>query len=61
MRTTPALYCAPVIEIPPPGLANHDAVRFALGMPPQVPLTTRERACISPTCYKPRGSHAVAN
>jgi hypothetical protein len=48
-----AFYYARVIEIPTPRWTAHDAVRFGEEMPPEVPMTTQERAYTSPIWYAP--------
>ncbi len=48
-----AVYYARVVEIPTPRWTCYDAVRFGVQMPPEVPLTTQERAYTSPIWYTP--------
>jgi hypothetical protein len=48
-----AVYYARVIEIPTPRWTCYDAVRFGVSMPPDVPMTTQERAYASPIWYTP--------
>ena len=50
----PAFYYARVIEIPRPRWTAYDAARFAVDIPDNVPMTTRERAYTSPIWYKPK-------
>jgi hypothetical protein len=49
-----AVYYARVIEIPTPRWTAYDAKRFGTRMPPEVPLTTQERAYTSPIWYSPK-------
>jgi Protein of unknown function (DUF3604) len=51
-----AVYYARVIEIPTPRWTAYDAKKFGVKMPPDVPMTTTERAYTSPIWYTP-GSH----
>jgi len=53
--TQPAFYYARVIEIPTPRWTAYEAVRFGVEMPPEVPMTTQERAYTSPIWYSPKG------
>ena len=48
-----AVYYARVIEIPTPRWTAYDAKRFGVKMPPDVPMTTTERAYTSPIWYTP--------
>ncbi len=48
-----AFYYARVIEIPTPRWTAYDARRFDVKMPPEVPMTTQERAYTSPIWYTP--------
>jgi hypothetical protein len=48
-----AVYYARVLEIPTPRWTAYDAVRFGVKMPPEVPMTTQERAYTSPIWYTP--------
>lgn len=49
----PAFYYARVIEIPTPRWTAYEALRFGVEMPPEVPMTTQERAYTSPIWYSP--------
>ena len=49
----PAVYYARVIEIPTPRWTAYDANHFGLQPPPEVPMTTQERAYTSPIWYTP--------
>ena len=48
-----AFYYAKVIEIPTPRWTAYEALRFNVEMPPEVPMTTQERAYTSPIWYTP--------
>ena len=52
-RTQRAFYYGRVIEIPTPRWTAYDAKYFGLTMPPEVPMTTQERAYTSPIWYTP--------
>jgi hypothetical protein len=51
--TQPAFYYARIIEIPTPRWTAYEALRFGIKMPPEVPMTTQERAYTSPIWYSP--------
>src|SRR6266480_1646188 len=48
-----AFYYVRVIEIPTPRWTAYDAKYFGVKMPPEVPMTTTERAYTSPIWYTP--------
>jgi hypothetical protein len=49
-----AFYYARVLEIPTPRWTAYDAKRFDIKLPPEVPMTTQERAYTSPIWYSPK-------
>ena len=49
-----AFYYVRVIEIPTPRWTAYDAKYFDVKMPPEVPMTTTERAYTSPIWYTPK-------
>ena len=51
-----AFYYVRVIEIPTPRWTAYDAKYFDVKMPPEVPMTTTERAYTSPIWYTPAKS-----
>jgi hypothetical protein len=48
-----AFYYVRVIEVPTPRWTAYDAKYFDVKMPPEVPMTTTERAYTSPIWYTP--------
>ena len=48
-----AFYYVRVIEIPTPRWTAYEALRFKLKLPPEVPMSTQERAYTSPIWYTP--------
>jgi Protein of unknown function (DUF3604) len=48
-----AFYYARVIEIPTPRWTAYDAAYYRVDLPPEVPMTTQERAYTSPIWYTP--------
>jgi len=51
----PAAYYARVLEIPTPRWTAYEAQRYGLDLPPEIPMTTQERAYTSPIWYTPTG------
>jgi hypothetical protein len=51
--TVRAAYYARVLEIPTPRWTAHEAARYGLTLPPEIPMTTQERAYTSPIWYTP--------
>jgi hypothetical protein len=49
-----AFYYVRVIEIPTPRWTAYDAKYYGIKMPPEVPMTTTERAYTSPIWYSPK-------
>lgn len=54
--TQRAFYYGRVIEIPTPRWTAYDVKKFGVRMPPEVPMTTTERAYTAPIWYTPRNS-----
>ena len=52
-RTQPAFYYGRVLEIPTPRWTAYDSKNFGLKLPPEVRMTTIERAYTSPIWYTP--------
>jgi hypothetical protein len=52
-RTQPAFYYGRVLEIPTPRWTAYDAKKFGLKLPPEIRMTTIERAYTSPIWYTP--------
>jgi Protein of unknown function (DUF3604) len=52
-RSQRAFYYGRVIEIPTPRWTAYDAKYFGIKLPPEVPMTTTERAYTSPIWYAP--------
>jgi hypothetical protein len=50
-----AFYYARVIEIPTPRWTAYDAAYYRVDLPPEVAITTQERAYTSPIWYTPEG------
>jgi hypothetical protein len=48
-----AVYYVRVLEIPTPRWTAYEAQRFGIQLPPEVPMTTQERAYTSPIWYTP--------
>jgi len=49
-----AFYYARVLQIPTPRWTAYDAFRYGIKMPPEVPMTTQDRAYTSPIWYTPK-------
>ena len=49
-----AFYYVRVLQIPTPRWTAYDAFRYGIKMPPEVPMTTQDRAYTSPIWYTPK-------